>query len=196
MKNAFLTPCVAPSTFHGPSTSTTLPPLAISPVNSTTPSVVLSTGVPVLPKMSMPLCTPELPQGSNQKDLEFQSFAEAPATGIWMRSGSNSPATSTASRVRTRIFAIFMARLFRARNRCSRCESTRRDCLAGGLPCRLRGRAGCPLDSGLDWPLGQGQQRFAMGVVLCRRHGDGNQCQRGGCHHGGDPRSGCALQPP
>ena len=44
-----------------------------------------------LQKISIPLCTPDLPQGENQKLFAFQSFDVAFCTGITACAGNNSP---------------------------------------------------------------------------------------------------------
>lgn len=77
-------------------------------VYSTMPSVVLTTPEPSRAKISMPLCTPEVPQGSNQNDLAFQSDFEAPTTGIFILSGITKPLVTTAITIKISFFVFDM----------------------------------------------------------------------------------------
>jgi hypothetical protein len=75
----------------------TNPSLHGSRGDSTNPGTADITGVPSFAKMSVPLWTPEGPQGKYQNDFGFQSFFFAPCTGISGCSGTRKPARITAT---------------------------------------------------------------------------------------------------
>jgi hypothetical protein len=63
--------------------------------------------------ISIPWCTPDLPQGSYQNDLRFQSAVDAPATGTVGHSGTRKTATSNTTAAINRALRLRFMRLVR-----------------------------------------------------------------------------------
>ena len=65
---------------------------------------------------TLPLCTPELPQGSYQKVSLFQSLTVAPETGITLSSGRIKPKVRRAAKpIKSLLLAVMGYLLYRLR---------------------------------------------------------------------------------